>query len=100
MKTWRVGWLVVGIRIRCEGSGFVENEAELRTTTLFKRGTDAQRTLVHLGEWTSTRAGTTTFIHVSMGAPYGKPPLSFDNAVPGQAFCGRITLCSQCHRSP
>jgi hypothetical protein len=30
-----VSWLVV--RIRCEGSGIVESDAELRLTTLFNR---------------------------------------------------------------
>jgi hypothetical protein len=55
-----VNWLVVGIR--CEESGFVECDTEVRTTTLFNRGRMLRRLRkLRLREWMSTGVGTITF---------------------------------------
>jgi hypothetical protein len=55
-----VNWLVVGIR--CEESGFVESNAEMRTTTLFNRARMLrQLRRVRLREWMSTGVGTIMF---------------------------------------
>jgi hypothetical protein len=77
-----VNWLVIGIR--CEESGFVESNAEVRTTTLFNRA------------WApSTSEGSLARVDVHRSRHnYVLFALSLDNAVPGQAFCGRIASWS------